>query len=119
MHTIIPGMVMAAGRPVMPFGAVGGDYQPVGHAQLVASVFGEGLDVQAALDRPRSLAYGGVLKLETTHPAARFGALAALGHRVEPAEDPLGGGHAIFIDRARGVLVGGTDPRKDGIALGW
>jgi len=46
-------------------------------------------------------------------------ALAALGHRVEESETPIGGAQAILIDEANGVLRGGSDPRKDGCALGY
>ena len=45
-------------------------------------------------------------------------ALSALGHKLTEVERPLGGGQAIMIDRERGVLIGGSDPRKDGAALG-
>jgi gamma-glutamyltranspeptidase/glutathione hydrolase len=52
-------------------------------------------------------------------PAATAEALARLGHRVVPSPKPLGGGQMIMVDHARGVLIGGSDPRKDGIALGY
>ena len=45
--------------------------------------------------------------------------LSALGHTLKEIAKPLGGGQAIWIDRDRGVLVGGSDPRKDGAALGY
>jgi gamma-glutamyltranspeptidase/glutathione hydrolase len=53
MHTIMPGMVTRDGRVLMPYGVMGGDYQPFGHARLLANIFDYGLDVQAALDMPR------------------------------------------------------------------
>jgi gamma-glutamyltranspeptidase/glutathione hydrolase len=38
MHTIMPGMVTNAGHAVMPFGVMGGDYQPFGHAHLLTNL---------------------------------------------------------------------------------
>jgi gamma-glutamyltranspeptidase/glutathione hydrolase len=119
MHTIIPGMVLKDGRAVMPFGVMGGHYQSVGHAQFLSNVFDRGLDLQAASDAPRSFAYDGALSLEPTYPRDFADALALRGHRVTWADMPLGGCQAIWIDEARGVLLGASDHRKDGVALGY
>src|SRR5580658_2169068 len=119
MHTIIPGMALEGGRPVMPFGVMGGHYQATGHAQLIGNILDRGLDVQQAIDAPRSFAYDGVLQLEPRHGPAVGRDLAALGHDVAWSDRPIGGGQAIFIDHARGVLIGGSDSRKDGCALGY
>jgi gamma-glutamyltranspeptidase / glutathione hydrolase len=78
-----------------------------------------GLDPQAAIDAPRAFAYDGELRLERGIPRATAAALARLGHNVVPAGKPLGGGQMIVVDHARGVLIGGSDPRKDGLALGY
>jgi gamma-glutamyltranspeptidase/glutathione hydrolase len=119
MHTIIPGMALEGGKPVMPFGVMGGHYQAAGHAQLISHILDRGFDVQQAIDAPRSFAYEGVLELEPRHGNAVRDELAALGHVVRWADTPIGGGQAIFIDHARGVLIGGSESRKDGCALGY
>jgi gamma-glutamyltranspeptidase / glutathione hydrolase len=119
LHTIIPAMLMKNGRAVMPFGVMGGHYQAAGHAHFLTRVLREGLDPQAAADARRSFAYGGVLQLEPTIDTATAAELERRGHTVVFTEKPLGGCQAIWIDHERGVLVGGSDPRKDGMALGY
>ena len=118
-HTIIPGMAVKDGRTIMPFGVMGGHYQPFGHAMLVTSVFGFGLDPQAALDQPRVSHDGTVLEAERGIPEATVESLRKRGHEVTIPNHPHGGGQAILIDWERGTLTGGSDPRKDGCALGY
>jgi gamma-glutamyltranspeptidase/glutathione hydrolase len=119
MHTIIPGMVTRNGEAVMPYGVMGGHFQPVGHTLFLTNMFDYGLDIQEALDLPRAMILGGGIEAETGMPSATVEGLARLGHVVERLAKPHGGGQAIWIDRARGCLVGGSDPRKDGMAMGY
>jgi gamma-glutamyltranspeptidase/glutathione hydrolase len=119
MHTIIPGLAMRDGKPVMPFGVMGGHYQATGQVVLLSAMLDAGLDPQQALELPRHFATMAGLELETDVPDAVAQALAAMGHEIVGAARPMGGGQAIWMDTTRGVLVGGTDPRKDGLALGY
>lgn len=118
MHTIIPGMLMEGGRVSMPFGVMGGGYQPAGHARLISNLRDFGMDLQSAIDAPRSFASADGLEVERGYGDDVRAGLAAMGHKVVVPETPLGGAQAIVIG-ADGVLVGGSDPRKDGIALGY
>jgi gamma-glutamyltranspeptidase/glutathione hydrolase len=118
MHTIIPGMLSRDGRCLGPFGVMGGGYQPMGHARLVSNLGDFGMDVQEAIDAPRAFADGSVLKVERGYGEAVRAQLAELGHNVVTPEVPLGGAQSILIGED-GVLVGGSDPRKDGCALGY
>lgn len=119
MHTIIPGMVMKDGRAIMPFGVMGGHFQPMGQSLFLTNHVLYGLDVQEALDLPRLFPLNGVVEVERGIPAAVVDALARRGHQIQLNETPLGGGQAILIDHARGCMVAGSDPRKDGCALGF
>jgi gamma-glutamyltranspeptidase / glutathione hydrolase len=78
-----------------------------------------GLDPQAAAEAPRSFAYGGVLNIEPDVGAGVATELMRRGHKVAWTTKPLGGCQAIQIDFKRGLLIGGSDPRKDGMALGY
>ena len=119
LHTIIPGLLMKGDRTVMPFGVMGGNYQATGHAMMLMHVLDRGLDVQTALEQPRSFALQGKLQLEATVGADVSADLERRGHKLEQLVKPHGAGQAIWIDHERGVLLGGSDPRKDGCALGY
>jgi gamma-glutamyltranspeptidase/glutathione hydrolase len=121
MHTIIPGMLAQDGRVVMPFGVMGGHYQAMGHAHLLAKLFDHGLDLQEAIDLPRLFPLPGTntVEIEARLREAAGPALAARGYDVQPPKTPMGGAQAIWIDWDKGTLTGGSDPRKDGCALGY
>lgn len=119
MHTIIPGMVAQNGRPVMPFGVMGGQYQSAGHAHFLTRLYEQGMDLQSAIDAPRQFATAGSLQVEESYDANVVEGLKARGHNIEIVEVPLGGAQAVQIDHERGVLIGGSDARKDGCAMGY
>jgi len=117
LHTIIPGMLWKDGRCVMPYGVMGGHFQPMGHTLFLSNLLDYGMDVQAAIDAPRVFPAGGVgaVEVETSLPAATADGLSRLGHRVVFAGRPHGGGQAIRIDarsaseaRRRGAAGGGA-----------
>jgi gamma-glutamyltranspeptidase/glutathione hydrolase len=118
MHTIIPGMLAENGAPNMPFGVMGGAYQPNGHARFLSNLKDFGLDAQSAIDAPRAFADGGILKVEKGYSEQVRAELADLGHKIEVPNGPIGGAQSIKINE-NGVLVGASDPRKDGCALGY
>jgi len=119
LHTIIPSLATKNGRAVMPFGVMGGQYQPVGQVHVLTNMLDYGCDVQEAIDMPRGLHYEGIYQLEDGVPANIVEGLKKLGHQTAGVVGPLGGGQAIWIDWDKGTLTGGSDPRKDGCALGY
>jgi gamma-glutamyltranspeptidase/glutathione hydrolase len=119
MHTIIPALAMRDGRCTLSFGVMGGSYQAMGHAQVVSNVVDYGMDVQEAIDFPRAFFEGEETQVERGIPADTVEGLTARGHTVTPRPLPFGGGQAIQIDWERGVLIGGSDGRKDGCAIGY
>jgi gamma-glutamyltranspeptidase/glutathione hydrolase len=119
MHTIIPALALRDGECDVCFGVMGGGFQAMGHAWFVSNLVDYDLDVQAALDVPRLFFEGERTMIERGVPAGTIEGLKRRGHDVAVRESPLGGGQAIRIDRTRGVLIGGSDFRKDGCALGY
>jgi gamma-glutamyltranspeptidase/glutathione hydrolase len=119
LHTLVPAMIMKDGRPWISFGVMGGDNQAQAHAQMVANFVDFGLHVQEAGDAARMRHAGQELALESgIGPDVRM-ALEKRGHTIVAGRGLMGGYQAIFIDPRTGVLLGGSDLRKDGLAIGW
>jgi gamma-glutamyltranspeptidase/glutathione hydrolase len=118
-HTIMPGLATRDGQPAICFGVMGEHYQPMGQSWVLSNAVEYGMDIQQALDFPRICPHLGEVEIERGVSPAMREKLIALGHVLTEVERPLGGGQAIMIDRERGILIGGSDPRKDGAALGY
>jgi len=119
LHTIIPAMVRAKGKVDLSFGVMGGAYQPMGHMAVMLNRYVYGQDVQAALDFPRLFPQEGRVDVEAGIGATVRRGLSERGHVIADLMEPLGGGQAILFDHKHGVLAGGSDFRKDGLALGY
>ena len=118
-HTLVPAMVLKDGRPWLSFGVMGGDMQPQGHVQVLLNLIDFGMNVQEAGEAPRFRHTGNGVALESAiTPEARFH-LDSRGHRLINSIGAFGGFQGILIDPKTGVLMGGSDPRKDGLAIGY
>ncbi|MEO8681456.1 MAG: gamma-glutamyltransferase [Vicinamibacterales bacterium] len=118
LHTLVPAMILKAGKPWAAFGVMGGDNQAQAHAQMVANFVDFGLHVQEAGDAPRARHMGAEFALESGVIAPVRDELAARGHLIIDGRGQVGGYQAIRIDQQTGVLMGGSDLRKDGLAIG-
>jgi gamma-glutamyltranspeptidase/glutathione hydrolase len=118
MHTLVPAMVMRNGRPWLSFGVMGGDMQPQGHVQVLANIIDFGMNVQEAGEAPRFRHMGNGVALESAMSREAREGLTSRGHRVIERKGAFGGFQGILIDPATGVLMAGSDPRKDGLAIG-
>ena len=118
-HTLIPAMVFRDGKPWLTFGVMGGDMQAQGHAQVLMNLIDFGMDVQQAGEQPRFRDFESGLALESAIGSDVRKALEAKGHKLTIAPGMFGGYQAILIDPKTGALFGGSDPRKDGCAIGW
>ncbi len=119
MHTIIPALATQGYEVDIVFGVMGAHYQPMGQSWVLANMLHYGMDPQAAIDMPRFFPNASVVEVERGIGPELRAALAAKGHKVEDLRKPHGGGQAIRIDHRNGVLIGGSDARKDGCALGY
>jgi gamma-glutamyltranspeptidase len=125
-HTLIANMLLRDGKPWIVYGSMGGDGQPQTGLSLSIRMAERGMDPQAAVDAPRwrwigDGADGPQVFVEKRVGAACVAGLRARGHDVvvcDDYEESMGHAGAIVIDRERGILAGGSDPRSDGLALG-
>ena len=119
LHTLVPAMVTKGGQPLMAFGVMGAHFQPMGHVYIMTNMFHYGMDPQAAIDAPRVFFDGNRVLVEEAVPPDVVAGLKELGHDVGTRTMPWGGAQIVMMDRKRGVLTGASDPRKDGMALGY
>lgn len=126
-HTIIPAMATRDGALWACFGVMGGFMQPQGHFQVLSAMIDDELNPQETLNRPRWCLEAGTsdsaLALEDGIPAETMARLAELGHTVRlvtgRARGLFGDGQIIRRDAESGVLLGGSDPRKDGLTAAF
>jgi gamma-glutamyltranspeptidase/glutathione hydrolase len=118
-HTLVPAFIMKDGRPLVAFGVMGGDNQAQAHVQVVINLVDFGMDIQEAGDAARVRHGGDGLAAESGIGEAVRAALVKRGHSVRDGVGAMGGYQAVMIDPKTGVLMGGSDHRKDGLAIGW
>ena len=118
-HTLIPALVMRDDRPYFSFGVMGGDMQAQGHVQVLANLIDFGMDPQQAGNAPRFRHFEEGLALEPSIGEEVRDGLSRKGHNIIDGFGAFGGFQGILIDPVSGALVGGSDPRKDGLAIGW
>jgi gamma-glutamyltranspeptidase / glutathione hydrolase len=121
-HTIIPGMTLKDGSPSLVFGVTGGFLQPQGHLQLLVNLLDYGMDIQSAVDFPRFWWEGGLrVVLEDGFTEDVYEELARRGHEVvrRPGHFGFGGAQIIQFLDSSDVIAGASEPRQDGLAIGW
>jgi gamma-glutamyltranspeptidase / glutathione hydrolase len=119
LHTLVPAFVMKDGRPWLSFGVMGGDHQAQGHTQVLMNLIDFGMNIQEAGEAARINHGGSGVSVESGVSERARAGLAGRGHRVSEAIGAYGGFQGILIDPRTGVLMGGSDPRKDGLAIGY
>lgn len=119
-HTIIPAILFENGKARMPFGVMGGQYQAFGQMQFLTTFLQDGYDIQQAMERPRFFPQPNIrqVDVEATFDTALCKQLEKMGHQLNVPHAPIGGAQAIWMAE-NGVLIAGSDPRKDGLALGY
>jgi gamma-glutamyltranspeptidase / glutathione hydrolase len=119
LHTLVPAMAMLGDKPYASFGVMGAAFQPIGHVYMMTNLIDYGLDPQEAIDSPRMFFEGGDILFEASVPAPTVERMALMGHKMMARPDPWGGAQIVAFDRANGTLIGASDARKDGLALGY
>jgi gamma-glutamyltranspeptidase/glutathione hydrolase len=133
-HSILPSMLFQDNDLRMSFGCMGANMQPQGQVQILLNMIDRGMNPQQAIDAPRVRVLDGRrIAIEPTFPLEIMSRLASLGHEIVSGAKPpidwmephdfahsfMGSAQAIVIDPAFGTLCGGSDPRLDGVAIGY
>ncbi len=130
-HTIIPAFITKNGKPFVSFGVMGGDFQPMGHTQIVMNLIDFGMNLQEAGDAPRwdhtggaspmgaTTTNTGTVRTESGIPYKTIRGLMDRGHRIGTARGIYGGYQAILWDDINKVYHGASESRKDGQAAGY
>jgi gamma-glutamyltranspeptidase / glutathione hydrolase len=130
-HTIIPAFVTKDGEPFMSFGVMGGDFQPMGHVQILMNIVDFGMNLQEAGDALRISHSGssdpvgspskgrGEVELESGFDYETIRTLMRMGHKVVYLNGGFGGYQAIMFDKDRKIYFGASESRKDGQAAGF
>jgi gamma-glutamyltranspeptidase/glutathione hydrolase len=123
-HTLIPAMVMKDNQLFISFGVMGGAIQAQGHVQVLVNLIDLKMGLQEAIDAPRyRFTSGRSVLLEDELGSSVIEQLLSMGHvRGKPPgvlRSSMGGGQAIMIDPVSKTLMGASDQRKDGMALGY
>ncbi|MGH9339863.1 MAG: gamma-glutamyltransferase [Acidobacteriota bacterium] len=118
-HTIIPAMVFRDGSPWLSFGVMGGSMQPQGHVQVLCNLIDFGMNIQQAGEAPRFRHESDGLALESEISGEAQRILVEKGHKVVFTVGAFGGFQGILREPVTGVYHSGSDPRKDGLAIGY
>ncbi|MCK4944064.1 MAG: gamma-glutamyltransferase [Candidatus Aminicenantes bacterium] len=130
-HTIIPAFVTRDNEPVFSFGVMGGAMQPQGHVQILLNIIDFGMNIQEAGDAARFrhsessqpdfgvMTDGGIVYLEKGIAPQVIRELLAKGHNILKTRGGFGGYQGIWIDKKKGILIGASESRKDGCAIGY
>lgn len=132
-HTMNPVIVMKADKPFLICGTPGADTQVQTNLQLVTHIIDFGLNPQEAVEAPRWRSLQNpmestiphtcpdLLQLEGRFPEDVRAGLVQKGHELEILSDWGGPGsaQAILFHPGSNALIGGSDPRRDGYAVGW
>jgi gamma-glutamyltranspeptidase/glutathione hydrolase len=119
VHTIIPAMISKDNKLISSFGVMGGQYQAAGHAYVLSQMIDFGLNPQLALNYPRIFPNNNILDIENDFDSGVINELKLKGHQINYPAPPIGGGQMILIDEERNTLIGASDWRKDGLAIGY
>ena len=121
LSSMTPSMILEDGKVLLVVGTPGGPTIINTVLQVILNVLDHELTVQEAVDAPRIHHQWLPDRIDYEKRALVLdvaGALEKRGHTLRE-RSLIGAAHAILVDRENGVLLGGADPRRGGVALGY